>query len=84
MPCDEASTRLQLIAEGKRLEQENSHLRAASHPFGPIAERLWLRLKTERRTGVPECRAAQRSPSLRNGSERPAAYASEAASGFEA
>ena len=59
MHFDGFATRLHLIAEGKRLEQENSDLRAASHPFGAFAESFWLRLKAERQASVADRRQSE-------------------------
>jgi hypothetical protein len=43
----------------KELEEENQHLRDASHAFGQLAERLNKTLQAERRAGI-ERRQSQR------------------------
>jgi hypothetical protein len=49
----------------KELEEENQHLREASHAFGQLAERLNVTLQEERRTAGSDRRQRPRPPGER-------------------
>lgn len=56
----------------EELEVENAELRAASHAFGDLAERLNQELQRERRTGIERRVALRPTPDRRT---RPASSA---------